>query len=298
MSVWLRHIICAMVLIWGTCVAQAQDSTGIDGLLERYERSCEECLNLRSRVDKGEKIPKAQAEDMVQKFINLNRLLKDIESELSSSQKARFEAIGNWFRTGNKPLALNYIPLEKVTADLPEAEIISLPSPSVLTELQGQLIYIPLEKRSVFILPSFSLSPSSFGAMAGVQHGRWGGYARYTGRFDNATPSYSCSDEGILENGSFVWPNGERTEKTFQITAGPVFGLNYRFDIYAGLGYGRHQVLWQDIDGNWVAVGQGLRGICAETGVLASWKSLTFGAGISTISFRTLTPTLSLGVNF
>ena len=74
--------------------------------------------------------------------------------------------------------------------------------------------------------------------------------------------------------------------------------MNDWLDIYAGLGYGRHQVLWQDIDGNWATVGQGLKGVCAEAGVLTSWKHFTFGAGISTISFRSLTPTLSVGINF
>lgn len=300
MTVWLRHIISALILIFATCAAQAQDSVGIDRLLERYERSCEECLNLRSRVENGEKISKGQAEDMVQKFVNLNRLLKDMEPELNEDQKARFKAIGNWFRTGQKPLALSQIPLERVA-------VLELPSDKAVTFSENFILPRPAEvspisvetaELRVFILPTISLYPETFGAMAGVQLGRWGGYAKFTGRFNAVTPSYSCSDDGILENGSSIWPNGERAEKTFQATAGPVFGLNRWLDIYAGLGYGRHQVLWQDIDGNWASVGQGLKGVCAEAGVLTSWKHFTFGAGISTISFHSLTPTFSFGINF
>lgn len=299
MSVWFRHIFCTLVLILATCAAKAQENIGIDVLLDRYQRSCEECLNLRDRVEGGEKIPTEEAENMVQKFINLNRLLNDMAPELNDTQMTRFKAIGNWFRTGNKPLALNQRPLSKVTAALPSANAVTY-SESFILPLPAQAA--PLSAAGaeirIYILPSISFFPRTYGAMAGVQYGRWGGYARFSGRFNAATPSYSCSDEGILDNGSTVWPNGESTEKALQITAGPLYGLNSWLDIYAGLGYGKYQVLWQDIDGNWASVGQGLRGFCAEAGALASWKNFTFGAGVSTISFRSLTPTLSLGINF
>ena len=299
MSVWFRHIFCTLVLILATCAVQAQENVGIDVLLDRYQRSCEECLNLRDRVEDGEKISTAEAENMVQKFINLNRLLKDMEPELNEDQKTRFKAIGNWFRTGDKPLALSQTPLTKVVATLPSPKAVTF-SECFLLPLQEDVIPAstnPAEFR-IFILPTISLFPESFGSMAGAQYGRWGGYAKFTGRFNAVTPSYSCSDEGILDNGSSIWPNGESTEKALHITAGALYGMNDWLDIYAGLGYGRHQVLWQDIDGNWASVGQGLRGLCTEAGALASWKNFTFGAGVSTISFRSLTPTLSLGINF
>lgn len=299
MSVWFRHIFCTLVLILATCAVRAQENVGIDVLLDRYQRSCEECLNLRDRVEDGEKISTAEAENMVQKFINLNRLLKDMEPELNEDQKTRFKAIGNWFRTGDKPLALSQTPLTKVVATLPSPKAVTF-SECFLLPLQEEVIPAstnPAEFR-IFILPTISLFPESFGSMAGAQYGRWGGYAKFTGRFNAVTPSYSCSDEGILDNGSSIWPNGESTEKALQITAGALYGMNDWLDIYAGLGYGRHQVLWQDIDGNWATVGQGLKGVCAEAGVLTSWKHFTFGAGISTISFRSLTPTLSVGINF
>lgn len=299
MSVWFRHIFSTLILILATCAVRAQENVGIDVLLDRYQRSCEECLNLRDRVEDGEKISTAEAENMVQKFVNLNRLLKDMEPELNEDQKTRFKAIGNWFRTGDKPLALSQTPLTKVVATLPSPKAVTF-SECFLLPLQEEVIPAstnPAEFR-IFILPTISLFPESFGSMAGAQYGRWGGYAKFTGRFNAVTPSYSCSDEGILDNGSSIWPNGESTEKALQITAGALYGMNDWLDIYAGLGYGRHQVLWQDIDGNWATVGQGLKGVCAEAGVLTSWKNFTFGAGVSTISFRSLTPTLSLGINF
>lgn len=299
MSVWFRHIFSTLILILATCAVRAQENVGIDVLLDRYQRSCEECLNLRDRVEDGEKISTAEAESMVQKFINLNRLLKDMEPELNDNQKTRFKAIGNWFRTGNKPLALSQTPLEKIVGTLPSPKAVTF-SECFLLPLQEEVIPAstnPAEFR-IFILPTISLFPESFGSMAGAQYGRWGGYAKFTGRFNAVTPSYSCSDEGILDNGSSIWPNGESTEKALQITAGALYGMNDWLDIYAGLGYGKHQVLWQDIDGNWASVGQGLKGVCAEAGVLTSWKNFTFGAGISTISFQSLTPTLSLGINF
>ena len=299
MSVWFRHIFCALVLILATCAAKAQENIGIDVLLDRYQRSCEECLNLRDRVEGGEKIPTEEAENMVQKFINLNRLLNDMAPELNDTQMTRFKAIGNWFRTGNKPLALNQMPLSRVTAVLPSANAVTH-SESFILPLPAQTAPLSAARAEIriYILPSISFSPGTYGAMAGVQSGRWGGYARFAGRFNAATPSYSCTIEGILNNGSTIWPNGVSAEKALQITAGPLYGLNSWLDIYAGLGYGRYQVLWQDIDGNWASVGQGLRGLCTEAGALASWKNFTFGAGVSTISFRSLTPTLSFGINF
>lgn len=304
MNVHLKHIICVFFIVSAALAAKAQGSIDIekslDTFLARYEQSCEDCLNLRERVDSGEKISKDQAEYMVQSFLNLHRLLKGMEPELNSRQKVRFDAIGSWFKTGEKPAVLDHEPLKRASVRLPEARAFALSENCILKRPADPSYDRPAShtERTVYIMPALTMYPASYGLMAGVKMNRWGGYARFTGSFNGTVPSYSCSDDGTLENGGSIWPNGKSAGKTLQITTGALYEMNGHLDVYGGLGYGRHQSLLQDIDGNWAAAGSGISGICLEAGVLASWKSVTFGAGLSSISFRSLTPVISIGINF
>ena len=65
------------------------------------------------------------------------------------------------------------------------------------------------------------------------------------------------------------------------------------------MGYGYQELFWEDIDGKWAKVQDySYKGIAAEAGVIASWKSFCIGAGISTTAFRTASADISIGIRF
>ena len=67
--------------------------------------------------------------------------------------------------------------------------------------------------------------------------------------------------------------------------------------VYAGAGYGRRTLAWQDIDGNWARVSDwSHKGLTIDAGLLLSWRNLAFSAGLVTLNFKTCIFSLGIGV--
>lgn len=302
MSSTLRHIITAFIFIFTTCAAYAQVPESVDKridmLLERYERYCEDCLNLKKRVNEGEKISKSEAEATVEKFVNTNGILKEISPSLNEAQKNRFEAINNWFNTDKKPRALDHKKFTATETSIESAQAIA--TQTLMLAEPGNYRHIESKpvKTDIYVLLTHSVAPATYGLGIGLQWKKWGGYVWGTSNFNKTKASYSCNNNGILENGSTFWPSGKTQQKNIMVTAGALYKINDYVNAYAGTGYGRSQALWEDIDNNWAIVGEGIKGICFESGILVSASNIAIGIGISTIAFRTITPSISFGVAF
>lgn len=68
---------------------------------------------------------------------------------------------------------------------------------------------------------------------------------------------------------------------------------------YAGAGYGKRQLLWQDVDGGWAEVSDwSVKGLEMEAGAIFRWNRLAFSAGVSTVRFRTCSATVGVGFCF
>ena len=90
-----------------------------------------------------------------------------------------------------------------------------------------------------------------------------------------------------------------RTERTgnMAITAGFIAATCRWMAAYAGAGYGWRCLQWQDIDGNWAEVSDfSFRGLAVEAGLLFSYRRMAFSAGLSTISFKTASFTIGVGL--
>ena len=135
--------------------------------------------------------------------------------------------------------------------------------------------------------------------MAGYQHERWGGYLNFRSNYIFGTTSYSCTSDGVIEDGNRFWPSGKDRVSVMHVSAGVLAGVLDWLALYAGAGYGYRRLAWEDVDGSWALVSDWSRsGLAAECGVIPSWRNLTFSAGVSTISFKTVSFTCGVGIRF
>ena len=134
--------------------------------------------------------------------------------------------------------------------------------------------------------------------MLTVSKGRWGGFLKGSITLTAVRPSYSCLADGTTDTG-YIWTSGEEAVKRFSITAGGTFTPLSFLSVYAGAGYGKHQLLWEDTGGNWARVqDRSTAGVAVDVGVLFTWKHFTALAGISTIGMRHVAGEVGVGVRF
>ena len=138
---------------------------------------------------------------------------------------------------------------------------------------------------------------SSFGLMAAAGFGaHWGGWIAARSNFTAAGGSYDCTGDGRTQQGRF-WGNGQSRYGILSIAGGPLWKPLPWLGIYAGPGFTREELDWQDAEGNWARVRDySYAGLSADAGLLLQWRHLALLAGCSWCGFATLTA--GIGVNF
>jgi len=326
MKTALGHILCLIFLFSLTYSLHGQSKMDTkpdtDERLTRYELLCKECLDMKYLVSEGKRISRAYASGMIADFVAMNREIKADSASLSPLQQRRFEMINHWFSTGNRPMAMDHVQMDRIQPELagkavcmnsrqedvalrilsytpvPENDNINDVDDTV-TELFGET---QNKGMSFYVMAGFSL-PVSYGVMAGLKKSGkgidWGGYTRFRSNFRFTESSYSCFSSGTIDNGYAFMGNGKSRKTDLMVTAGVIAGLAPWLDIYAGAGYGQKILLWQDIDGSWACVSDFThKGMALEAGLITSWRRLCLGIGISTVNFRTASLDLSVGMRF
>ena len=290
------------MLLLLTVTLHAQDLSVRDAELSRYEVLCEECLDLKTRIAAGEKIPRKYAQDMLDSFISMNADLKERQEYMTASQLRRFNAVGVWFTTGEKP-DLNESELSRFTSLNMSTCAVSLCEP--ITTLDK--IELPTKKfrrwdyLTKFVLTDFSTYDQAFGCMLGLHGQRYGGYVR--GRFRHAISgvpgnSYECLSDGSLPQGSGkFWGSGRSEIFSCSYAAGALIPVTKWLIFYGGMGYAETYTVWQDIDQEWALVAdRSLSGLATDLGVVCESARIAVSAGISTISFRAYSFTCGIGI--
>lgn len=297
-ALW-KHIICIILVIFVTCSLFGQN-TGVDiadnkTQLNQYELECKLCMEMRDKVKAGINVSRKEAEELIERFLNTNRIIKEDIESLTLEERARFEAINEWFRTGRKPMALDHDPYLGSVTEEPQASAVY----SHLTKLNCPDNRKFRRKIRTTILGTASIPISSFGVMTGIQSGRFGGYIHLESNFISGKAEYSCMSNGMMDNGSSFWSNGEAERSKMSATAGMLAGAARWLDFYAGAGFGQDLVLWEDLDGHKAEVSDiSHKGISAEAGAIISIKGISFGLGCSTTSFRRIYLDIGLGIRF
>lgn len=282
-------------------MAQAQES--LDSELERYERMCEVCLDLKARMARGEQISREEAKATIDYFVATNKRLKSKEAEMTALQRQRFRNVGQWFATGVNPK-------NPICADsLPVPEY-SLPTKLIVNDIAGILAPVresgtspaALERASgadFILLAEISAPDFSYGLRAGFKGRAFGGYLALRSNLVKASADYTCRLDGSLENGSVFWPGGAERTAVYTASAGFLAQTAPWLILYAGAGYGSRQLLWQDVDGRWAEVSDwSAKGLEAEAGAIFRWSHIAFSAGVSSVRFRTCTATFGVGFCF
>ena len=324
MKTALRHILCGIFLfslasgLYGQPKMRTEPDT--DERLTRYELLCKECLDLKSLVSEGRQVSRSHASDMISKFVAMNREIKADSISLNPLQQSRFKMINHWFTTGNRPLAMDHLPIRRIMPQLTgeavgmkgrheRVRMMILSVPSASQEYIGEDFHNTEtgHKSMIFyVMADFSL-PVSYGLMAGLKKDRqgygkgidWGGYMRLRSNFIFRKSAYTCLSNGTIDNGYAFLGNGNMQKSDLMVTAGTLAGIAPWLDIYAGAGYGQKILLWQDIEDSWARVSDFThKGLALEAGLITSWRRLCIGIGVSTVNFRTASLDLSVGVRF
>lgn len=309
MKIAFRHIlvtfaaaVAALCLYTGDAYAfhkPTERQSQIDAMLGSYDAVCRLCMELKTRISSGESVSKNEAEALINRFVRLNKEIKEFEPMMTTAQKIRFEAIGRWFSSGVRPRLLDHssgVPV--VRNPRLNGSAVRGCEPDLLCRThRGNDSFCRPSQLSFYILPQVSVPDLSAGLMVGVMHMKYGGYLAFTSNFRKVSSSYGCFSDGTLENGSSFWPGKESARSGLKVTGGFMMEAVSWLSMYAGAGYGHRILAWEDIDGKWAEVSDwSRRGLAVEVGAVFSIRRLAFSAGISTINFRTASVTLGVGI--
>ena len=296
----LRHILCLVSLLAVCFVAFSQDRM-FDERLDVYEQLCRRCMDLKSRTEAGETVSRSEARSLIDSFISMNKELKVHEDEMTVVQRMRFRGIGRWFASGEEP-EYSVCSLPAVRSVVPSHYVVS----ADMADLCPAPAYMPADgeccrgqRRNVCLLVSIAAPDMAYGLMAGYRSRNVGGYVSFRSSFVFGGTSYSCRQDGIMDDGGRMWPTGKERKSNLSACAGLLMGISDAFAIYGGAGYGFRRLAWEDLDGSWAQVSDwSYSGVAAECGTVMSWKRLAFSAGVSTVAFRTASFTCGVGVRF
>lgn len=293
----LRIFLSLFLLITAQGVLLSQEHRGPDWdeLLDRYERICKMCLDLRVENGSAAEERRGQLSEVLNELNNLKNELSGLDDKLPAYARRRFAAIRQMYSNSvieeSRPAGWpSYLPL--VMAD-PAAWA----PPSGLTGSISPVVPLPAWhwtlSASFLALPEFSA-----GLMACYTRGKLGAYAAFRSNYSWHDTSYSALSDGTAGAGR-IWTTGAKAVDRHFLTAGPAVKLTDRISFFGGLGYGSRRLCWEDSEGAWVEVSDAsFKGLCTEFGasygigrcvVSASWLSLPF-------SYNALA--LSLGWSF
>ncbi len=231
----------ALVLLFSSWTVFAQ-VTGWDAALDRYERICEQCIELRQSSAAGNAVSADSVTELLGQLASLRNTLQQAAGRMTPSQRARFESI-----------RLRYA----AASDLPLAASSSRPlryfqpplvSPSDLPSLS---VSRPAEQGASLVLSTVAIRPSAIpalrvpdarhsalhfgvvgfasmpflspGLMARLDIGRSGVYLK--GSFLPVPDfSYRCKSDGTTSSG-FIWTSGEEKTGAFSFSLGSSYAI-------------------------------------------------------------------------
>lgn len=144
----------------------------------------------------------------------------------------------------------------------------------------------------------FAVPDYSGGLMLCWEKYRWGCYVKAVSNFRSSASAYDCLSDGTTSEG-YIWTSGRSRVSRISVTTGLVFRTCDWLSLYAGAGYGRRKLLWEDSSGYWAMVSDfSPRGIAADIGLQFRFRRLRLSAGLSTIAFKRLDGEVGVGYCF
>lgn len=312
-----------LFLLLSVCLLAGQpacaQSGRIDSALDRYEQICDQCILLRDRSLRGEQIAPEELRSLLDQVSSLRAALQEGSVDMTVAQRQRFEAIRSRYTAAFQPSAGS-------SQAVPTRDVVALPTlewqleavaecqsePKILRIAQDDgaiqgITRVPLKKYepyarpakvSVLALAGWRPEAISYGAMVSFTAGRFGAYLKGRSNFVSTAVDYGCLSDGT-SGGHIIWTTGNESHKAWAAGGGAIVRVAGPLCIFAGSGYGRLSILWEDTAGKWAQVEDlSLQGICADTGLMLSAGMFTAIVGVSTIQMKKPTVEVGLGVRF
>lgn len=265
-----------------------------DAALGQYQRICDECIMLRMRAVSGEAIEASELTSVLARLASLKQTLQDARGQMTPAQRLRYEAIRlRYEEVFGQTAPVRMSRLESVPALLTDA-LRQCPS----TGLSFKEMPPRVPKPHAGLVLFAGVPDIYYGAMATVSGLRFGGFVKASASIPFIKPAYECFSDGTTPSG-YIWTNGKERFSRWTVTAGATISVSQIFAIYAGAGYGKRDVLWQDVSNKWATVSDlSMRGLVADGGIIVSVKRLNFMAGVSSFGFSTFCAEFGLGIGF
>ena len=271
-----------------------------DAALDQYEQISEACIRLRQKAQEGEKVSGSALVPLLNQLSDLRKSLQTAGGNMTWEQRERFKAIRNRYDAafgGRKAMAA--VPCRKpdplfYRAALPPVPETGRPSP----EPRHRPLTVPAAPFHASALLYVGIPDLCPGLLLSFTKGKWGGFVKGAVSLASMQASYGCYSDGTTDSG-YIWTTGKEAAKRFNISAGGVFSALDFLSFYAGAGYGKRQLLWEDTTGQWASVqDRSVSGMALDAGALFSWRHLSLMAGISAIGFKTACAELGIGYCF
>lgn len=157
------------------------------------------------------------------------------------------------------------------------------------------------QQRRTFVMldMGYHLSQLSVGTMIGIV-AKHGAYLHPRTNFNFISPTLSCNDSGILEDGTLPYYKDQEYMKShYSFTAGYMYRLFKPVYIYSGAGYGSRTLAWETIDGEIVKnTSHSSEGFALECGAIVNYKRWALSLSCQTIEFKYFEMGIGFGIFF
>lgn len=217
--------------------ASAQEQVW-NAALDRYEYVCRRCADWRDRIDRGKAVPRDSLQTLTRELSEVRKNLQYALGEMTPGQRRRFEAVRDWFTSGQWPVqeAGRIVPNGEIVASrlraVPENRFPGLSPGMTGAEAAGSAAGVVAGSAGGVVSRTASgvasgrvsgswttarrISPPralagvtvgvypdlSYGLLAGITLGEWGIFLKGRSNFHWQKTTYECLSDGTIPAGS------------------------------------------------------------------------------------------------
>lgn len=273
----LAALLFSLVFLWVESPLSAQRMRW-DAALDQYERICDECIDLRDRLAAGESVSTNALAELLSRLKDLRFSLQQAQGDMSPAQRERFNRIRDRYlaptdprRTPLTPLAT--LPFHPVAPAVAPVQTLLRRPPEPVRATQ------PSSPRFNFGCTAFVSLPEAFpGLMVLVRRKEIGGYLKGTASF-SPQADYDARSDGTVGS-ALLWTTGREKYTQFSLSGGLIYAPGPRISFYAGAGYGKQDIRWEDASGKWARITDlSSQGMTVDAGILLTFGHLILQGG-------------------
>ena len=274
---------------------------GMDAAIDRYESITVQCIRMKQSVAAGEKVSRSELSALIKDLNGLRAELQGSSAGMTAAQRRRVAEIRKMYSDGRIRSTKMYVSprLSPSGLKLPDSPaFLALPDKPLLLP-SSPILALPEKASSVksLLLAETGVVPDfTAGIRVGLLFGRFGFYLSGRSNFKQDVFEYECFSNGVIPEGGYIWTSGQSRVSRMNLSAGCLFCISNWAIIYAGAGYVRRYLFWQDVDHAWARVSDiSKSAVAVDAGFIFS----PFGKGpVLSIGSSYPSPELSVGLGW